>query len=167
MPISARFLKTVRLTHLYLGVFVAPAILFFAFTGALQTFSFHETTPGSSYQPPHLFVVLAQIHKKQTPILPPPRKPQPIPQGSASAPDHHDHPDSAAAVPVPSRAPAPEPKPKHSPYPLKIFFLVVAISLCLSTFSGIYMAWAYSRNKVAIATLLVLGALIPLLMMLV
>ena len=34
-------LKIVRLTHLYLGVFIAPAIVFFAFTGALQTLSFH------------------------------------------------------------------------------------------------------------------------------
>ena len=29
-------LKVIRLTHLYSGVFLAPAILFFAITGGLQ-----------------------------------------------------------------------------------------------------------------------------------
>jgi len=44
--------KLLRMLHLYLGVFAAPALLFFAFTGGLQTFSLHETTRGSSYTPP-------------------------------------------------------------------------------------------------------------------
>ena len=57
-------LKYVRLVHLYLGVFIAPALLFFAFTGALQTFSLHETTRGSNYKPPAWAIVLGQIHKK-------------------------------------------------------------------------------------------------------
>ena len=52
MSTSHVVLRYVRLTHLYLGVFIAPAILFFAFTGALQTFSLHETTRGSNYKPP-------------------------------------------------------------------------------------------------------------------
>jgi uncharacterized iron-regulated membrane protein len=52
MSSSHALLKYIRLIHLYLGVFIAPALLFFAFTGALQTFSLHETTRGSSYKPP-------------------------------------------------------------------------------------------------------------------
>ena len=32
-------LKLFRTLHLYIGTFIAPALLFFAFTGALQTFS--------------------------------------------------------------------------------------------------------------------------------
>src|SRR3984893_4884025 len=79
MSSSHRFLKYLRLTHLYTGVFIAPALLFFAFTGALQTFSLHETTRGSNYKPPAWAVTLGQIHKKQTPVvpvrkLPPPKK---------------------------------------------------------------------------------------------
>src|ERR1700744_2862455 len=70
MSSSHTLLKYLRLIHLYIGVFITPAILFFAFTGALQTFSLHETTRGSSYKPPAWAVVLGQIHKKQTPILP-------------------------------------------------------------------------------------------------
>jgi uncharacterized iron-regulated membrane protein len=52
MSSSHTLLKSTRLIHLYIGVFIAPALLFFAFTGALQTFSLHETTRGSSYRPP-------------------------------------------------------------------------------------------------------------------
>ena len=59
-----------RLVHLYLGIFTAPALIFFAFTGALQTFSLHETTRGSAYKPPAWAVTLGQIHKKQTPVVP-------------------------------------------------------------------------------------------------
>jgi hypothetical protein len=168
MALRPRLLKTVRLAHLYLGVFVAPAVLFFAFTGAVQTFSLHETTPGSSYRPPHIFEVLAQIHKKQTPVLPP-RRPQPGPQAAGPRSDHRNPADaSRPATPSPAPTGAPQapsqPAPKHNPLPLKIFFLAVALSLCLSTFSGITMAYSYARNKPAITTLLVLGAVIPLLM---
>src|ERR1700749_3626882 len=69
MSSSHTVLKYFRLIHLYVGIFIAPALLFFAFTGALQTFSLHETTRGSSYKPPAWAVMLAQIHKKQTPIV--------------------------------------------------------------------------------------------------
>ena len=37
MSASHKLLKYLRLLHLYTGVFIAPALLFFAFTGALQT----------------------------------------------------------------------------------------------------------------------------------
>src|SRR5881227_1671082 len=60
------FIQQARQIHLYLGTFFAPAILFFAITGALQTFSFHERSRGSSYDPPVLLMKLAQLHKKQT-----------------------------------------------------------------------------------------------------
>src|ERR1700684_3351341 len=79
MSSSHTLLKYLRLIHLYVGVFISPALFFFAFTGALQTFSLHETTRGSSYKPPAWIVTLAQLHKKQTTVapvrkLPPPEK---------------------------------------------------------------------------------------------
>src|SRR5260370_726866 len=77
MSSSHTVLKYLRLIHLYTGIFIAPALLFFAFTGALQIFSLHETTRGSSYKPPAWAVMLGQIHKKQTPIVPV-RKPAPL-----------------------------------------------------------------------------------------
>ena len=66
-------LKFLRKVHLYLGIFTTPALLFFAITGALQTFSLHETTQGSNYKPPAWIASLAQLHKKQTTAVPPRR----------------------------------------------------------------------------------------------
>jgi len=153
MSKSHALLRAVRLLHLYIGVFIAPALLFFAFTGALQTFSLHETTAGSSYKPPAWAVTLAQIHKKETPIVPARRQPP----AASSRPTA----DARAAAP-----PAPS-EPLHNPLPLKIFFLLVAVGLFLSTLSGIYMSLKYTRNRVAIIALLLAGIIIPVSMILI
>ena len=70
MSAGHRVLKFIRQLHLYLGVFTAPMLLFFAITGGLQTFSLHETTRGSSYTPPAWLASMAQLHKKQTTVMP-------------------------------------------------------------------------------------------------
>jgi hypothetical protein len=163
MSSSASLLKAVRLTHLYVGGFVAPAILFFAFTGAIQTFSLHETTRGSDYQPPRILVVLGQIHKKQTPVVAA-KKPAPAPALDAGAATRSDKRAAPSGDPPRPQTPAAPEALKHNPLPLKIFFLLVSISLFVSTFSGIYMSYKYIRNKTAITILLVLGIVIPTLM---
>ncbi|HWB31577.1 MAG TPA: hypothetical protein VG714_00225 [Acidobacteriaceae bacterium] len=179
-----RFLRTL---HLYIGVFISPALLFFAFTGALQTFSLHETTPGRDYTPPKWAMVLAQIHKKQTSDVPV-KKLKP-PQADASADDaghegHRHKKDGAsgsghedAAAAGPEMAKAPEAKASGAPatgapqrsqkshLPLKIFFLLAAIGLFTSTLTGIYMAYKYSRGVVMVTALLVAGVVIPLLLL--
>src|ERR1700734_1775030 len=80
----SRILKNSRLLHLYLGIFTAPAIIFFSITGALQTFSLHETTRGSDYKPPKIIVELSQLHKKQTLVVPT-KNPQPPAQAKPEA----------------------------------------------------------------------------------
>jgi hypothetical protein len=180
------FLRICRLIHLYLGIFTAPALIFFAFTGALQTFSLHETTRGSSYKPPAWAVTLGQIHKKQTPVVPVRKRPVetaaapearaeghgprsaelgPDPQ-TGSRPDSRSgehHGASTTAVPS-SAAPLAQPAPagkKHHPLPLKVFFLIVSIGLFLSTLTGIYMSYKYMRNRTLVTALLILGTVIP------
>lgn len=148
------FLRYTRLVHLYLGLFIAPSLLFFAFTGALQTFSLHETTRGSSYVPPSWAVTLAQIHKKQTPVVPPKRAPSP--EKTSDATDKKTKPADAAVPPMPS-----SPVAHHHPLPLKIFFLIVAVGLFTSTISGIYMSYRYIRNRVLVTAMLVCGTIIP------
>ena len=66
---AAALLKLVRLSHLYIGVFIAPAVIFFAITGAVQTFNLHKTGERKGYTPPKVLAVLARIHKDATPIL--------------------------------------------------------------------------------------------------
>ncbi len=53
-----------RKLHLYLGVIFAPALLFFAFSGALQIFEYHESKKGG-YQAPAALVTLGEVHKHQ------------------------------------------------------------------------------------------------------
>jgi hypothetical protein len=68
MPGKAALLQFSRKVHLYFGLLVSPALLFFAFTGAYQTLSLHEAA--SNYQPPAFLASLGQIHKKQTYLIP-------------------------------------------------------------------------------------------------
>jgi len=150
---SHTFLRYTRLIHLYLGVFTALALIFFAFTGALQTFSLHETTRGSSYKPPAWATTLAQIHKKQTPVVPARRQPPAEKPSDPAAPKQAKPTD-------PASPPAPAPSTHHS-MPMKIFFLIISIGLFTSTISGIYMSYKYMRNRTAVTFLLVLGVVIP------
>lgn len=52
MVTTHRWLKSFRTLHLYFGVFTAPALLFLAFTGALQSVNLHEPSRSSGYKPP-------------------------------------------------------------------------------------------------------------------
>ena len=164
MSSSHKVLKYLRLLHLYTGVFIAPALLFFAFTGALQTFSLHETTRGSSYKPPAWAVMLAQIHKKQTPIVPV-RKPAPPDKESARAAPEKAQPSSTTQAPAESPKSTSEAAPKsHNALPLKCFFLLVSIGLFVSTLSGLYMSYKYIRNRRLITVILLGGIIIPVLL---
>lgn len=111
MSSSHTFLRYTRLVHLYIGVFIAPALLFFAFTGALQTFSLHETTRGSSYKPPAWIVMLSQIHKKQTPIVPARRLPPPEKATDKPVADKSQAATQPPPNAVPRTAEMPSPKP--------------------------------------------------------
>jgi hypothetical protein len=160
-------LKLLRKLHLYVGVFIAPALLFFAFTGAMQSFSLHETTQGSSYKPPAWLVALGQLHKKQTTDVPV-RKQRPVAPDQPSADAKKV--DKAAPLPLANTAPSgakPEPstpRPKTH-LPMKIFFVLVSAGLLVSTLTGIYMVYKYSRRKVLISGLLLAGIIVPILIL--
>ncbi len=166
-------LKFLRKIHLYIGVFTTPALFFFAITGALQTFSLHETTQGSNYKPPAWIASLAQLHKKQTTVVPPRRARPAAPEASGPT----DASRAAAAQSRPPLAmqrqpPALRPSrageasaPQKSHLPMKIFFLLVALSLMTSTLTGIYMSCKYSRGWWVLTGLLVAGVVVPLLLL--
>ncbi len=140
------YAKRLRQLHLYLGTLFAPSIIFFAFSGALQLFSFHETRPGSTYQPPAWIERLAQVHKKQTMALKPKR----------SAPDNRRQ------APEQKRPqPADVPSEVKSAAALKWFFLSMSAGLIVTTGLGIYMAFAYNRSATVTWALLVVGTIVP------
>ncbi len=171
MSTSHATLKLFRKLHLYIGVFISPALLFFAFTGALQTFNLHEAHAGSDYKPPTWIATLGQIHKKQTTVIPP-RKNRPgatqKPDDDASTHAEHSHnaaPDVTAAKPVDATAKPADAPPQKSHLPLKIFFLLVSVGLFLSTLTGLYMSYKYNQSKLVITALLLAGIIVPLLLL--
>jgi hypothetical protein len=158
-------MMTLRRLHLYIGLFIAPAILFFAFTGSLQLFSLHEAH--GAYRPPALIEKLGSVHKDQRFAA----KGKP-PGAAAHAPDaDHDHADAdhdhdhdataPGATGAKAKAPAPEPFKVTA---LKWLFLVVAAGLFLSTCLGVWMGLTFARSKPLAWLLLLAGAALPVLL---
>jgi uncharacterized iron-regulated membrane protein len=158
MSRSHALLKFLRSSHLYLGVFLSPALLFFAITGALQTFSLHETTQGSSYKPPAWIATLAQLHKKQTTKVP--VRKQPSPAGDVARNGGPGEPGKRGGSPAQEPVRGPQ---RH--LPMKIFFLLVSLGLVSSTLTGLYMAWKFQRNKVVVVGVFVAGLVAPVLLL--
>jgi hypothetical protein len=166
-------LKFLRKVHLYVGIFTTPALLFFAITGAVQTFSLHEATQGSNYKPPAWIASLAQLHKKQTTVVPPRRARPAAPDASAPT-------DASRTTAAQSGAPVttqPQPiaprssraaeasAPQKNHLPMEVFFLLVSLSLSTSALTGIYMSYKYSRGWWVLTGLLAAGVVVPLLLL--
>jgi hypothetical protein len=58
-------LKRLMRTHRYLSCFVAPAMLFFAISGAWQSFRLHEDRKDGSYTAPAALSTLSEMHKAE------------------------------------------------------------------------------------------------------
>jgi hypothetical protein len=146
---------SIRRWHSYIGLFVAPSVLFFALTGAAQLFSLHEAHGG--YQPLALLEKLSSVHKDQVFALG----------------DHHPPPDAAphaGAEPPQIQTPGPgdhDDQPSVSTFLLKGFFLVVAIALVISTGFGLWMGLARTQRKAVGWLLVATGSLIPVVLLLV
>jgi hypothetical protein len=136
-------LAFLRQLHVYVSVFVAPSLLFFAFTGALQTFRIPDQKTS-----PVLIQKLARMHKDDVFAVKPVR------------PKHaEDGQKSAEAKPPP----APEP---HSTTVLKWFFAAVSIGIMATTLMGLWMALAHNRRKAVTWLVLAAGAAAPVLIVL-
>lgn len=150
------WLKPFRTLHLYFGVFTAPALLFLAFTGALQSMNLHEAKRGSDYRPPAWVASISHMHKKQSLDVPVKRAaPKVTPQAAGATP--------AKAAPRADKAPAPR---QRNLWPMKTFFVLVSLSLLLSTLTGLYMAWRYTRDRRRYGATLAAGVVVPALLML-
>ena len=169
----AQSMMAIRTLHFYLGMFIAPSVLFFSFSGALQLFSLHEAH--GAYQPPALIEKLGELHKNQRFGLKPKRPAKP---GGAEAghvkgadamakraghaeadADHDDH-DHDHAAPAAGAAP----QAKVTPFnvtAMKWLFLGVAVSLFLSTLLGVWMGLTHARRKGVGWMLLAAGIVLP------
>ena len=112
-------LRNLRRWHHYIGVFLAPAILFFAFTGFIQVVGWQDQR---NPPPPGWISWMAGIHKHQAAPKPRPAAPaKPAGTPAAEPDDDHDHAAAAFA-------------------PLKLFALLTAIGLLLTTSIGLAVA---------------------------
>lgn len=139
-------MTTIRTWHFYIGMFIAPSVLFFAITGALQLFSWHEAH--GAYTPPPILEKLSSVHKDQV----------------FAMGHHHDH--AAPAVKPASAAPPAaddDDKMKTSTLILKIFFFwIVAGGLIVSTLFGLWIGLTHPLRKRTAWILVIAGALIPI-----
>jgi hypothetical protein len=153
-------MRLARQLHLFSGVFFAPTILFFAFTGFLQTYSLHEEHDGIKPQP--WIAALADVHKHQR--MPPPPRPA-APNSVAATPATATNaaaPVTAGAQPPQAPAPsAPRPRRKQS-FPLQVFMGFMSVGLIGSTLVGIWMGFQLKRSPALIWALLFSGTIIPI-----
>lgn len=136
------FFKT-RAWHHYVGMFIAPSLIFFALTGVAQIFNLHEDHAG--YTASALVVGASSLHKDQV-----------LPERDAGL---HGGPGEPARLrPAPSYAPA--------QWALKVYFALVALGLITSTVLGVIMALQNRLRRKTSLVLLALGTLTPIMIVL-
>ncbi len=144
---------TIRRWHSYLGFFIAPSVLFFTLTGALQLFGLHEAH--GSYTPPVLVEKLSSVHKDQ----------------EFAFGDHHEPASSTAGADSPPAAATghdatkPEEKTEIPTLLLKWFFLLVSLGLVVSTAFGLWMGLNQPNRRKAGWLLLAAGTVVPLVLL--
>jgi hypothetical protein len=58
-------MKAINRIHRYVSCFIAPAMLFFAVSGAWQAFRLQESRKDGSYKAPQSLALLSDIHKAE------------------------------------------------------------------------------------------------------
>lgn len=150
-------MKLVRRLHLWLSVFFAPSIVFFALSGLVLLNEWNEGAGGA--RPSSVAVTLAQVHKSQSYAAPPQRARPPEPPAGRQ-PDNLGVDRAAARQPAPPRA-----RP-HRSAPLKAFFVLMTLALIATTGLGVAVAWSFRKERRLILATLGAGCLVPLVLLL-
>ena len=139
----------VRQLHTYIGLFIAPSVLFFALTGSWQLFNLHEAHGG--YKPPAIVAMLSKVHKDQVFALEHEDAPPPGAAPAAADALEHHHDD----------------QPRLGTVLLKWFVLAVAFGLMTSTGLGLWLGLTHVRHGRIGWFLLAAGAVIPVALLLI
>ena len=158
---KAQTQRSLRDLHNWFGVLFAPGILFFSFTGILQTLGLHE----NDAHPPAWIATIASLHKHQVVghgrrHAPPPGA-SPAKAGAAHDDDHDGRP--TASKPGVARGDHDHDAPLS---PLKIYVLLLSATLLTSTLAGIVIALTNRAARRRTWGLLAVGTLAPLLLIL-
>jgi len=137
-------MSSIRVWHGYIGILIAPSVIFFALTGALQIFNLHESHGG--YTPPLLIEKLSSLHKDQV-----------------FEQKHHDESEAGSKNDQP-----PAPSKGHEQGPtlgtmlLKWFFLFVALALTTSTVLGLWIGLTHIQRRRTGWWMLLAGVVLPI-----
>ena len=140
-------MRKLRQFHLYIGVFFAPAILFFAISGGLQTFRLQQASGWDGAPPPQWMAWVGSVHIDQTKP-----KDEPAVAKKPSAPVD------------PAKVAEREVKAQKA-LPLKIFTVMLAIALAMSTLLGAAIALGMKSTRRAATIMLTAGAVVPILLL--
>jgi hypothetical protein len=145
-------LALLRRIHTWLGLFIAPSLIFFAISGGMQLFALHDAHGG--FKPIPIVEKLGELHKNQRFAMRPQRPeavPKPVAAGAVALakPDA----DEDEATPLGQLA-------------LKWLFALMAAGLCLSTGLGFWLSLTPGRSRPLHWGLVVAGSAIPVLLLL-
>lgn len=149
--------KTSRKLHLWLSLLFAPSLVFFAITGSLMIFGVGEANGP--------LAKLSEVHKIQS-IDERPARPSRTSAATPAVREQVAMRDTAAPAAISDAAqtakPAPARAPLHRSLPLMIWFGALAIGLVVSAIVGVYLAFAYKRDRATVYGLLAAGFVIPI-----
>ncbi|MEI6484645.1 MAG: hypothetical protein WCO11_00095 [Sphingomonadales bacterium] len=145
---NAATLRRLRQLHLYVGMFFAPAILFFAVSGGLQSFRLQQASGWDGAPPPQWMAAMGSVHIDQ-------RLPEAEKKPEAEKPKAPMDPAKAAA----RKARA------AKALPMKIFTAALAIALSLSTLLGIGIALGTKSTRRLSLVMLAAGMAVPVLLL--
>jgi hypothetical protein len=134
-------LAFIRQLHVYVSLFVAPSLIFFAATGALQTFRIPDQKTA-----PVVVQKLARLHKDDVFAVKPPQPERPK--------AGHDGP------PKPEK---PKPPARPATEVMKWFFAAVSGAIAITTCLGVWMGLEHGRRKPLLWAVLIAGAATPVL----
>lgn len=149
----AATLNQLRTVHTWIGMLIAPTVLFMALTGIVQIYNLHEEHPG--YTPPPILEKLSALHKDQVTEV----HRHGLPPGLARS--HAMGPHGG-----PSFREGPPPEEEHHArlvvILLKAFLTAAALGLIASTLIGVWMALQPGRPRLLNLALVGVGAAIPI-----
>ncbi|MBC7506605.1 MAG: hypothetical protein H7267_12915 [Sandarakinorhabdus sp.] len=137
-------LRALRQFHLYIGVFFAPAIVFFAISGGLQSFRLQQASGWNGAPPPLWMAWMASVHVEQAKFVAKPEKPRP-PIDPAKAAERAAH--------------------QKAVLPMKIFTVALAAALALSALLGAAIALSMKSTRRISVVMLIAGAVLPILLL--
>jgi hypothetical protein len=152
---NAATMRKLRQFHLYIGVFFAPAILFFAISGGLQAFRLQQASGWDGAPPPQWMATMGSVHIDQRlPVAEPEKKPEVA------------KPKTAEEL-AKDAAKAAERKAKgQKALPMKIFTAVLAAALAFATLLGAAIALSMKSTRRISLIMLAAGAVVPVVLLL-